>query len=331
MQLGRARPRRPRTTPEAHRTQGQDQDLVGPYRCELFVPVVRTDVSGCRSDGLAAWRWPAPAHLRHPVWLTGLWLLSVTLWPLGAVGAEGPTIRLFPTTVLEDIQQTGQVAKNLETGLQDVIARLDQQQQLYRASKCEGAEEDPGCARIARQLGATYLEMLDIMGGQLPEMERTVNNTYASLQRRLRSELGQKMSPWTLQETLLGQGEGRAGQSRPALRGRSGMRLSDRFRQYYQLVAHSRDNSGRSLAVIASDIYLDMQEASELIARTREEINRARLMEQLNQSFGLVTPEMQEVVTGVKSILFGEEELQAPIAGPPPLSGPQAYESPLKL
>ena len=58
------------------------------------------------------------------MWLTGLWLLSVTLWPLGAAGAEGPTIRLFPTTVLEDIQQTGQVAKNLETGLQDVIARL---------------------------------------------------------------------------------------------------------------------------------------------------------------------------------------------------------------
>jgi len=278
-----------------------------------------------------AWRWPFPTPVRPPVWLASFCMLAVSLGPAGATAADGPTIRLFPTTVLEDIQQTGQAAKNLETGLQDVIARLDQQQQLYRESKCEGAEDDPGCARIARQLGATYLEMLDVMGGQLPEMERTVNNTHASLQKRLRSELGQKMSPWTLQETLLGQREGGAGQARPGLRGRSGMRLSDRFRQYYQLVAHSRDSSGRSLAVIASDIYLDMREASDLIARTREEINRARLMEQLNQSFGLVTPEMQEVVAGVKSILFGEEEVYAPIAGPPPLTEPQAYESPLKL
>ena len=252
--------------------------------------------------------------------------------PTLASAATAPTIRLFPTTVLEDIRQTGTVAAEMETGLQDAIGRMDQQKQLFENAKCDGAEGDPGCARIAKQLGATYLEMLNIMGERLPDMERAVNNTHASLERRLHSELGLKMTPWTLQETLLGIGPAGTNVETPALRGGSGMRLSERFRQYYKLVANpAGQDNGHSLAVVASDIYLDMAEASELIARTREEISRATLMEQLNQSFGIITPEMEEVVGGVKSILFGDQSVDSQIAGPPPGSAPTEYKSPLEL
>ena len=114
------------------------------------------------------------------------------------------------------------------------------------------------------------------------------------------------------------------------MRGRSGMRLSERFKQYYELVASSSSQTDQSLAVLASDIYLDMEETSELIARTREEITRATLIEQLNQSFGTITPEMMEIVGGVKSILFGDETSQIQIAGPPPGSIEHAYRSPLE-
>ena len=114
------------------------------------------------------------------------------------------------------------------------------------------------------------------------------------------------------------------------MRGKSGMRLSERFKQYYQLVASSSSQTDQSLAVLASDIYLDMEETSVLIARTREEIARATLIEQLNQSFGTITPEMMEVVGGVKSVLFGDESSQVQVAGPPPGSFEQAYRSPLE-
>ena len=242
-----------------------------------------------------------------------------------------PTIRLFPTTVVEDLRQTGNVARDMETGLQEVIGRLDQQQQLYQESKCDGAENDSGCQRLARQIGATYLEMLNIMEERLPDMEHTVNNTRISLEKGLRNELGKKMTPWALQETLIGKTSSTADkQSAPTLRGRSGMRLSERFKQYYQLVATSGSKGDQSLAVLASDIYLDMEETSLLIERTRQEIARATLMEQLNQSFGIITPEMMEVVGGVKTILFGDEESQALVAGPPPGSVEQAYRSPLE-
>jgi hypothetical protein len=261
---------------------------------------------------------------------------ALCLFALAATGAasannNSPTIRLFPTTVVEDLRQTSSVAQEMETGLQEVIGRLDQQQQLYLESKCDGAEDDSGCQRLAKQIGATYLDMLGIMEERLPDMEHTVNNTRLSLEKRLRSELGNKMTSWTLQETLLGGNPPKdALAPSPSLRGRSGMRLSERFKQYYKLVASSSSNSDQSLAVLASDIYLDMEETSTLIARTREEIARATLIEQLNQSFGTITPEMMEIVGGVKSILFGDETSNVVIAGPPPGSVEQAYRSPLE-
>jgi len=263
----------------------------------------------------------------------GLLLSGCLLLPLVAIASStAPTIKLFPTTVLEEIKHTGNVAAEMETGLQSVISQLDEQQKLYLESKCEGNEGDPGCERIARQLGKSYLEMLNVMADKLPEMETAVNATSASLEKRIRRELGQKKTSWTLQELLIGEESGAAATaSQPSLRGRSGMRLSDRFSQYYKLVARSGGKTNSSLAVIASDIYLDMQETSSLIARTREEISRATLMEQLNQSFGTITPEMQEVVAGVKAILFGEELDAIPMAIPPAGPADYGYESALQM
>jgi|TARA_B100000315_G_scaffold119108_1_gene109161 hypothetical protein len=245
--------------------------------------------------------------------------------------ATGPVVRLFPTTVLEDIRETGQAAEAMENSLQEVIGRLDLQQQLFSESLCDGADGDQGCDRIAKQLGATYLEMLNIMSDGLPDMERAVDSTRRSLEKRLREELGQRTTPTMLQNTLLGEVSATPQTVRPALRGKSGIRLSGRFKQYYDLVATHNNGPSQSLAVVAADIYLDMEEASMLIAATQQEISRAALMEQLNQSFGLITPEMSAVVSGVKEILFGEAMTNAPIAAPPNAVGETDFVSPLAM
>ena len=72
----------------------------------------------------------------HPIALNRIAGLSFIISLLVSVQRmqpprEAPTIRLFPTTVVEDLRQTSSVAKEMETGLQEVIGRLDQQQQLY--------------------------------------------------------------------------------------------------------------------------------------------------------------------------------------------------------
>ena len=242
-----------------------------------------------------------------------------------------PTIRLFPTTVVEEIKHTGSVAREMESGLQPIIRRLDEQQKLYQESKCDGAASDPGCEQLARQLGETYLEMLQVMSDRLPDMERAVNTTRKALRTRLKRELGQRRTSWEVQEWLVGRDTRTASTTRSLARGRSGMRLSDRFRQYYRLVARPGASADSSLAVIAADIYLDLEETAVLIARTREEINRATLMEELHQSFGAITPEMLAVVDGVKAILFGEETTAAPADAAPVQATEQTYTSPLEM
>lgn len=264
--------------------------------------------------------------------IIGLFFTAASAAFSASASPTGPVMRLFPTTVLEDIRETSAVAEEMENNIQDVIFRLDLQQQLYNESQCAGAEEDPGCERIAKQIGSTYLEMLGIMADKLPDMERAVSNTRTSLEKRLRVELGLKSTPTSLQDLLLGKVTQTRDEHSPiALRGRSGVRLSDRFKAYYDLVATHRNGANQSLAVIASDIYLDMDEASRLLAATQEEISRATLMEQLNQSFGQITPEMSLVVNGVKTILFGESLGDSPIASAPILANDIPYVSPLEI
>ena len=239
-----------------------------------------------------------------------------------------PTIRLFPTTVVENIKHTGEAAKAMEADLQAVIDRLNQQEALYTASKCEGAEAEPGCSEIAGQLGQTYLEMLDLMEARLPGMEESVRTTGVSLEKRIRKELGHKTTPRGLQKLL----ERTPQKSVEAPRyKRPSRRLSEKFRQYYNLVAMrpTADSSG-SLAAVAAEIYLDTREVRDLIALTRDEISRAKLMIDLDQVYGIITSEMFEMVAQVKTILFGESVEAGAIPGPPPGSTKAEYQSPLE-
>ncbi len=255
-------------------------------------------------------------------------IFIITQGDILAAANTSPTIRLFPTTVVENIKHTGEAAKAMEADLQGVIDRLNQQEELYMASKCEGSEAEQGCSEIAGQLSQTYLEMLNLMEARLPGMEDSVRATGASLEKRIRKELGHKTTPRGLQKLL----ERTPQKSAEAPRyKRSSRKLSEKFRQYYNLVAMrpTRDSSG-SLAAVAAEIYLDTQEVQDLIALTRDEISRAKLMIDLDQAYGIITPEMFEMVAQVKTILFGETVEVGAIPGPPPGSTKAEYRSPLE-
>jgi hypothetical protein len=245
-----------------------------------------------------------------------------------ATEKTSPTIRLFPTAVVENIKHTGEAAKAMEVGLQDVIDRLNQQEELYMAARCEGVEAEQGCSDIAKQMGQTYQEMLDLMETRLPDMEDSVRATGASLEKRIRKELGHKTTPRGLQKLLERTPQKPAAAPRY---NRPSRKLSEKFRQYYNLVAMrpTADSSG-SLAAVAAEIYLDTRDVQELIALTRDEISRAKLMIDLDQAYGIITPEMFAMVAQVKTILFGESGEAGGIPGPPPGSTQAEYQSPLE-
>ena len=258
-----------------------------------------------------------------------LGIFSLVFAANGAWAKQTPTIRLFPTTVVENIKQTGQAAKAMEQDLQGVIDRLNEQEALFAASKCEGAGAEPGCSDIAGQLSQTYMEMLTMMENRLPGMEDSVRATNASLEKRIRQELGRKTTPRGLQKVLENAPQKSSESTR--YQRRSG-KLSEKFKQYYRLVAMApRMSTGGSLASVAAEIYLDTQEVQELIALTRDEISRAKLMIDLDQVYGIITPEMFEMVGRVKSILFGETAEEEGIPGPPPSSTQAEYRSPLEM
>jgi len=259
----------------------------------------------------------------------GLAFFILAVRGIPANAKQPPTIQLFPTTVVENIKHTGEAAKAMEQDLQSVIDRLNQQEEIYMASKCEGAAAEPGCSQIAGQLSQTYLEMLNLMENRLPGMEDSVRATNASLEQRIRTELGRKTTPRGLQKLL--DAAPQQSKSSPRYQRRAG-RLSEKFRQYYKLVALApRSGSGGSLAAVAAEIYLDTQEVQELIALTRDEISRAKLMIDLDQAYGIITPEMFEMVGRVKTIIFGETGEAEGIPDPPPGSAQAEYRSPLEM
>jgi hypothetical protein len=272
------------------------------------------------------------SHRQLRFWNLAIFCLSIFSFALltsETLAKQSPTIQLFPTTVVENIKQTGQAAKAMEQDLQSVIDQLNQQEELYIASKCEGAGAEQGCSEIAGQLSQTYMEMLNLMESRLPGMEDSVRATNSSLEKRIRQELGRKTTPRGLQKVLEGTPQRSA--DSPRYQRRPG-RLSEKFRQYYKLVAMApRMRSGGSLASVAAEIYLDTQEVQELIALTRDEISRAKLMIDLDQAYGIITPEMFEMVGRVKSILFGETGEEEGIPGPPPGSTQAEYRSPLEM
>jgi hypothetical protein len=166
-------------------------------------------------------------------------------------------------------------------------------------------------------------------------MAQAVNRSRDSLRNRLASQLGRGASPSDLQSLLLDAGAVPERARRGGVGTSGGTRLSERFRQYHRLVAGAAAGArgGRgALAVTAADIYLDMQEAGELIALTRDEIARARLYADIDQALPGLTPQMEYTVEGVKRILFGEADTQIAVAEPPGGSAaPGAYTSPLEL
>ena len=246
-----------------------------------------------------------------------------------AFAKNSQTLRLFPTTVVESIKHTSETARAMEEDLQSVIDRLNQQEELYIASKCEGAQAEQGCSAISSQLGQTYLEMLNLMEARLPGMEDSVRATNSSLEGRIRKELGRKTTPRGLQKLL--QKTPQKSNEQPRYRRRAG-RLSEKFRQYYKLVAMApRTGSGGSLAAVAAEIYLDTQEVQDLIALTRDEISRAKLMIDLDQVYGIITPEMFDMVGRVKTIIFGETDEAEGIPDPLPGNTSADFESPLTM
>lgn len=222
----------------------------------------------------------------------------VTGLPQPATAAAGPGVSLFPTAVRDHIKFTQESAAQTESVLQSTVANLEEQMASYQAARCDGATNDRGCAQIKEQISTEYKRLLEGLRENLPDMERAIRQTNVTLGRRLRTEIGQKMTPADIQELVSKSGNGPTKVARQS-------RMSANFQRYYSLV---RTNTENDLTTLAAQIYNDTESSMHFIELTKAEIDRALVSIELNQFFGDVTEGMINTVDSVKALLFEPPE-----------------------
>jgi len=232
--------------------------------------------------------------------------LALYLSAPGTALAAQPTIKLFPTTVVENLKESAETARGIESGMAPLIQQMEEQMKLFQESKCEGNEQDPGCTQIKKAVANTYVEMLDGLKAQLPRIEQAMRSTNAALGKRIRGELGGKMTPRDLARMI--EGEANHVDHIREVSNRKRGRMSTMLSKYHKLVAMG-SSQGDSMPILAMDIYLDSKESLDLIESIRSEIDRAQTPLLLGQVWGFgPTDEMVSTVDGVKALLFGDEE-----------------------
>ena len=217
-----------------------------------------------------------------------------------------PRINLFPTSVVESLSETSRAARDMESGMYDVVAKLDKQKQAYQSTHCDNSD-DQGCVHLRTAMRATYKDMLEVMQTSIPEMRSSLDATANSMGGSLRGEIGRKMTPGDVQRILAGRSA--SNQTTPLAASNTSRqgKLSKMFSRYYELVKRG-GNQADALPVLASQIYLDSMQSLYFLDLIEAEIGSQSTELVLELEWGELTDQMTATVGDVKALLWGETD-----------------------
>ena len=226
-----------------------------------------------------------------------------------------PKINLFPTSVVENLSETSRAARDMESGMYEVVEKLEKQKQAYESTRCENSS-DPGCVQLRKAIRGTYKEMLDVMQSSIPDMRASLDATVGSMGTSLRSEIGRKMTPGDVQRILGGRTANVQGMAPVQTAGNRQGKLSKMFSRYYELVKRGGQQSD-ALPVLASQIYLDSMQSLYFLDLIEAEIGSQSTELVLELEWGELTDQISATVTDVKSLLWGDvdQALEIPEVG----------------
>lgn len=217
-----------------------------------------------------------------------------------------PKINLFPTSVVENLSDTSRAAREMESGMYEVVARLDKQKQAYESTQCSNSD-DLGCVQLRKAIRTSYKEVLDVMQSSIPQMRTSLDATATSMGTSLRSEIGRKMTPADVQRILAGRATSSVGMSSSSGSSPRQGKLSKMFSRYYELVKRGGRQSD-ALPVLASQIYLDSVESLYFLDLIEAEIGSQSTELVLELEWGELTDQISATVTDVKALLWGEAD-----------------------
>lgn len=222
------------------------------------------------------------------------------------VGEVRPKINLFPTSVVESLSQTSRTARDMESDMYEVVARLEKQKQAYESTHCDNSD-DQGCVQLRKAIRGSYKDMLDVMQGSIPDMRTSLDATVDSMGGSLRGELGRKMTPADVQRILGGRTDSVSGMNAAASNVSRQGKLSKMFSRYYQLVKRGGKQAD-ALPVLASQIYLDSMQSLYYLDLIEAEIGSQSTELVLELEWGELTDQITATVTDVKVLLWGDED-----------------------
>ena len=226
-----------------------------------------------------------------------------------------PKINLFPTSVVENLSETSRAARDMESGMYEVVAKLEKQKEAYESTSC-AQSNDPGCVQLRKAIRGSYKEMLEVMQSSIPEMRSSLDATVDSMGTSLRSEIGRKMTPGDVQRILGGRTTSVQGMAPVQTAGSRQGKLSKMFSRYYELVKRGGRQSD-ALPVLASQIYLDSMQSLYFLDLIEAEIGSQSTELVLELEWGELTDQISATVTDVKSLLWGDvdQALEIPEVG----------------
>ena len=217
-----------------------------------------------------------------------------------------PKINLFPTSVVESLSETSRTARNMESSMYEVVAKLEKQKQAYEGTHCDNSE-DRGCIELRKAIRGSYKEMLDVMQASIPQMRSSLDTTASSMGSSLRSQIGRKMTPGDVQRILAGRSSSNPAMQRPGTGPARQGKLSKMFSRYYELVKRGGKQSD-ALPVLASQIYLDSMQSLYFLDLIEAEIGSQSTELVLELEWGELTDQISATVTDVKTLLWGETD-----------------------
>jgi hypothetical protein len=234
------------------------------------------------------------------------WALALSQSVAQASVEARPKINLFPTSVVESLSETSRAARNMESGMYEIVAKLDKQKQAYEGTHCDNSE-DRGCVELRKAIRGSYKEMLDVMQSSIPQMRSSLDATADSMGNSLRSEIGRNMTPGDVQRILAGRSSSNQAIPRPSSSGARQGKLSKMFSRYYELVKRGGKQSD-ALPVLASQIYLDSMQSLYFLDLIEAEIGSQSTELVLELEWGELTDQMTATVTDVKALLWGDTD-----------------------
>jgi hypothetical protein len=226
-------------------------------------------------------------------------MIGLLFMTAGFVGAVEVPINPITPDIREKVRESTELVGQVEDTMAPKVADLEKIYKTYMET-CDGAEGDRGCVEIQNQIREKYRDVLETMAEDLPKVRASIDSTAADLGRSIKSKTRNR----SLQEIYADLGKKG---TPPKVRGPLSKKLSELLR------ALGPAGLNVSILELSLQTQSDLIAASEILNYVEAKVNSQKILLDVTQDFGVVSPEMANVMRGVADLFGYDVDFEAGI------------------